>query len=172
MPYPPEWPPSVSSSHHSLRVFIEGTATADFADSAYLFLEPSTQERAGDPPEPSAVFGRTPNIAPGEATKPADFGSVVQGGITTGVWEARNAPVRGRSFVGRPTLTTLPPPAAAHCTGLSVFNSAMAGVLEISFGGGAVHGRVQPGERRVYSDRHEGGIAVRGAGIAFEIEAW
>lgn len=46
--------------------------------------------------------------------------------------------------------------------------------IEFSFDGSTVHGKVPAGNEYFYFDRHEGGIAIRGAGGngAFELEAW
>jgi hypothetical protein len=49
---------------------------------------------------------------------------------------------------------------------------ATGGDLEFSFDGTNVHGKVRAGDTGVYYERHEGGIAVRGTGVTFEIEAW
>lgn len=44
--------------------------------------------------------------------------------------------------------------------------------VEFSFDGTNVHGIVLAGETKQYQKRHEGGIAVRGAGATFYVEAW
>ena len=44
--------------------------------------------------------------------------------------------------------------------------------LEFSFDGSVVHGIVKSGKEALYEFRHEAGIAVRGAGVAYRIEAW
>lgn len=44
--------------------------------------------------------------------------------------------------------------------------------LEYSFDGVNVHGRILATEAPAYRNRYEAGIAVRGAGAAFRIEAW
>jgi hypothetical protein len=45
-------------------------------------------------------------------------------------------------------------------------------VLEYSFDGLTVQGRILAGESFLYNERRESGIAVRGAGAVFRIEAW
>ena len=50
--------------------------------------------------------------------------------------------------------------------------TATAAAVEISFDGINVHGSVPSGETRQYSGRREAGIAVRGVGATFAIEAW
>jgi hypothetical protein len=44
--------------------------------------------------------------------------------------------------------------------------------LEYSFDGTNVHGRILASESFTYRNRYEAGIAVRGAGAAFRVEAW
>lgn len=46
------------------------------------------------------------------------------------------------------------------------------GDLEFSFDGTNVQGVVKASKDALYNFRYEAGIAVRGAGIAFRIEAW
>jgi hypothetical protein len=54
---------------------------------------------------------------------------------------------------------------------IRVINSG-GGDLEISFDGENVHGLVPSGATHVYRGRNEAGIAVRGNGVTFVIEAW
>jgi len=49
---------------------------------------------------------------------------------------------------------------------------ALGAAVEISFDGTNVHGYIPSGEEGTYWDRYEGGIAVRGAGATFHVEAW
>lgn len=49
---------------------------------------------------------------------------------------------------------------------------AIGGDLQISFDGTTVHGFILSGTVSEYYHRHEGGIAVRGAGVTFHVEAW
>lgn len=44
--------------------------------------------------------------------------------------------------------------------------------LQISFDGTNVHGFIPSGSEALYENRYEGGIAVRGAGATFHVEAW
>lgn len=48
---------------------------------------------------------------------------------------------------------------------------ATGGDIQISFDGTNVHGFIPDGTAQDYWDRHEGGIAIRGAGV-FHVEAW
>jgi hypothetical protein len=54
----------------------------------------------------------------------------------------------------------------------TILVTATAAVVEISFDGINVHGSVPSGQTRQYSGRKEAGIAVRGTGATFAIEAW
>lgn len=50
--------------------------------------------------------------------------------------------------------------------------TAVAADVEYSFDGTNVHGIVLAGTSSDYWERHEGGIAVRGVGSTFHVEAW
>ena len=72
------------------------------------------------------------------------------------------------------TGTTAPPlvPPMLWAGNIRVFNDGGA-PLEISFNGTDVHGRILVADKFLtYKTRYEAGIAVRGAGAAFRIEAW
>jgi len=49
---------------------------------------------------------------------------------------------------------------------------AVSAAVEISFDGTNVHGYIPAGEVTTYRNRYEGGIAVRGVGATFYVEAW
>lgn len=55
--------------------------------------------------------------------------------------------------------------------GIRVCNDG-AGTIEFSFDGTNVHGKIAANQSVVFWNRYEAGIAVRGAGIAFHVEAW
>lgn len=63
------------------------------------------------------------------------------------------------------------PRAAVWSGSLRVCNDG-GGVLEFSFDGNTVHGKLLAGETVVYRDRIEAGISVRGVGVTYRIEAW
>lgn len=44
--------------------------------------------------------------------------------------------------------------------------------IEVSFDGTTVHGKISAGTEVIYWDRHESGIAIRGVGATFLLEAW
>lgn len=54
----------------------------------------------------------------------------------------------------------------------NILVTATTATVEISFDGINVHGSIPAGETRVYDARKEAGIAVRGTGATFAIEAW
>jgi hypothetical protein len=49
---------------------------------------------------------------------------------------------------------------------------ATGGTIQFSFDGVNVHGEVAAGETTIYWDRHESGIALRGGGFTYLLEAW
>lgn len=62
-------------------------------------------------------------------------------------------------------------PASLYSSAILIRNEG-GGDLEFSFDGVNIAGRVPAGAERIYRERHESGIALRGAGINFEVEAW
>lgn len=58
MPFPASWPPRYPSTHRSIRFYVTGTGTADFADNAWIF-----SELTGANP-----YTPLPLIAPGSST--------------------------------------------------------------------------------------------------------
>jgi len=58
MPLPTGWPPRVSSTRRSIRFYATGTATTDFDDNAFLFVD-----AAG-----ANTYTALPVIAPGSST--------------------------------------------------------------------------------------------------------
>lgn len=145
MPFPAGWPPRAPSGTRSLRFFRSGNATADFSDNAFLFSE------AG-----SNAYVPLPYVAPGSSL-PVSIGVTPSG---TGQIPQDANPVNGPA----------PHPMVwSRC--IRVKNDGAAN-LEFSFNGTDSHGLVRAGEERFYWDRIESGISVRGAGVAFRIEAW
>lgn len=39
MPFPASWPPSTGSGRKSVRIYVDGTATGDWADNAFMFAD-------------------------------------------------------------------------------------------------------------------------------------
>lgn len=158
MVLPAGWPPRPASGRRSIRFYKSGTATADFADSAYLFSDVANAN----------TFAPTPYVKPG-STAPVAVGDLTKGG----------SPMGGGVDVHDvdPTTSDTTKQPAPHnmiwAFGIKVINDGP-GDLEISFDGTNVHGVVLAVEKyTLYWHRHEAGIAVRGAGgAAFRIEAW
>ena len=133
MPFPAAWPPRVASGRHSLRFYATGTATAAFADNAFMFKDGAGANPFTPLPQ---IDPLTPTVVP-----PTPFGS------------------------GPATENTPLPQIWAQ-----TIRIVAAGVLEISFDGTNVHGKVDTTEA-IYRNRFESGISVRGSGV-FTIEAW
>jgi hypothetical protein len=117
---------------------------------------------------PKAFFGSgtlvspTPRVSPGAATAQATVGSRLAGGSPMGSGA-------GQSASADPYV---PPSPQVWAETILVRNDHVTNPLEVSFDGINIHGEVLAGEERVYRDRMEGGIAVRGAGVPFRVEAW
>lgn len=142
MAFPASWPPRPASTGATLRFYVTDTATANFSDKAYMFAE-----QAGASP-----FTPVPVIQPGSNTT-VNLGTPMGGGLsaptTTGA-EGPKAQIWSNQI--RIVVTTAD--------------------LEYSFDGTNVHGRVTAGTTVIYEVRREAGIAVRGAGAVYRIEAW
>ena len=108
------------------------------------------------------LISPTPVVRPGGASEQADVGSRVAGGSPLG---SGVGPISPLDVYG-------PPAPQVWASTILVRNDALADPLEVSFDGINVHGRVLAGEERVYRSRMEGGIAVRGVGVPFRVEAW
>ena len=150
MPFPPGWVASVGkglplpSGRRSLRFFGRGTATANFNDSAYNFAA-----QAG-----ALSFPVSPVVAVGQPVP-------VQGLAT---------PTGGQAAA--PSAQAAPVTTQSSHTLRIANDDAGSAELEFSFDGVTVHGVVRAGEAVTYVDRFETGIAVRGDGVAFRVEAW
>lgn len=146
MAFPAAWPPRVASNTRSIRFFTSGTATANFSDNAFLFID-----GAG-----ANTFTPVPNVPYGSNTPVAD--PLTPAG--TGAATVASAMVGG-------------PAPLIWSYAIRVFNDGNS-TLEFSFDGTNVHGRLLTGEEMTYNKRHEAGIAVRSIGgtPTFRIEAW
>lgn len=152
MAFPTGWPPRAPrSARRSLRFFVTDTATANFSDKAYLFID----DAGANPYVPLPV------VAPGSST-PVDLGSQPLG---TG-----EAAVDANLSQTDPAKQALPK-AAIWAQAIRVSNDG-GGTLEVSFDGTNVHDVVPANKEVLYQYRHECGIAVRGAAAVFRIAAW
>lgn len=143
MAFPTPWPPRPPSGIRSIRFFTSGTATANFSDRAYLFIDGS-----GANPFTPGVPTTTSEGVTNNPLTPTGTGS-------QGVVSQLTASERPLIWSGN----------------IRIFNDGN-GDLEFSFDGVNVHGRLLKGEYHMYRNRYEAGISVRGSGHAFRIEAW
>lgn len=143
MPFPASWPPRVASGVRSIRFFTSGTATANFADNAFMFLDAANVVT----PAPLVPYGS--NATVNNPLTPTGTGS--------------QGPASGLSASEKPMLWS---------GNIRICNDG-ADYLEYSFDGTAVHGKLLKGEIFMYRNRYEAGIAIRGvAGVLFRVEAW
>lgn len=151
------WPPRPASGTRSIRFFKRGTATGNWSDNAYLFID--------------GLAANT--FVPMPYVKPGDITPIAIGSIPMGTGENPNDIVPGDT-VGHVK-------AAIWANNIRICNDSGANELEYSFSAaddaGAtntqIHGVLRPNEVVLYRNRAEAGIAVRSAaGAAFRIEAW
>lgn len=143
MAFPSSWPPRVPSGTRSLRFRVADTAGAAFSDKAYMFAEQTTANPYTPLPVVTPGSNATVNV-------PNDAGT----GLAT--------PVPNTGAEG--------PKAQIWAANIRVV--AATADLEISFDGVTVQGFVKAGTEVIYRQRYESGIAVRGVGSVFQIEAW
>lgn len=152
MTFPPQWATGAGlqlpSGRRSMRFYIEGTATANYADNAYIF----------------SLHGMTPGVSglmvPTQPTVRAG-GEVASGNPAT---PAITSPMGG----------TTPQAAVVAAYAFRIYNDGT-DPLEFSFDGVHLHGVVMGGKEALYRQRYEPGICVRGRDSTtptFRIEAW
>lgn len=158
MAFPVSWPPRPSSGVKSLRFYVTGTSTANFADNGFMFADD-----AGANP-----YLVTPVVPAGGEDINAAAGTSANSGSPMG---------GGRNRLDAdpdPKNRVLPPPLpqiwASHIKITNTGGSA----LEVTFEGTVVQGFVPASSSVIYDGRYESGIAVRGSGGTgtFHIEAW
>jgi hypothetical protein len=135
---------------------VSGTAGANFSDTAYVFANLAGVSTVQ--PLPYVAPGSTAAVAIGDLTTP---GTPMGGG--TNAHDADLTKPVGQQAV---------PAAYVWCRYLRICNDSGSTDLEFSFDGTNIHGRLKPGEKLDYNTRYEGGIALRGNGAAFRVEAW
>jgi hypothetical protein len=158
MPLPTGWPPRVATSIRSIRVYLTGTATAAFADNAFLFSQATSANTFIPTPyvppgQESAVPGWTPTVVP---APPFGGGAGTPGEFNTD--PRLNPPIPP------------PPTPMIWSKSIKITNSGGA-ILFFSFDGVNIHGQVAANSVFWYWDRYEAGIALQGS-TAFVIEAW
>lgn len=148
MAFPAAWPPRPPSGIRSIRFYTSGTATNDFADNAFLFIDGGS--------------GAANPFTPGPATSTSS-GSTTNPLTPTGTGLSPNVANQ---------LTSPVPPMIWSQT-IRLCNDG-ANSLEYSFDGTNVHGLLLKGEQVVYRNRFEAGISVRfvGGATTFRVEAW
>ena len=145
MALPAGWPPRPCSGARSIRVYITGMATSDYADNAFIFAQ-----QAG-----ANTYKPTPIVPAGAESTPVAYGDLTAGGSPMG----GNAPI----------LSTDPATMIwAHSIRISNDSSSD---LTFTFDGTNAAGLVKANTQTQYDFRYEAGIAVKGSG-AFRVEAW
>lgn len=144
MPFPTGWPPRFPSGVRSLRFFVAATATASYADRAYLFAD-----QAGANP-----YSPLPVVRPGEDVSAPDYaGPHVVPATPAGTGQHGDDP--------HPMVWS---------EGIQVINYG-ATPIQFSFNGTNDHGEVPAGSQ-ITMTRHEAGIAIKGAGNNFAVYSW
>lgn len=150
MAFPTGWPPRPSPGYRSIRFFVEGTATANFADNAYLFGD----DVGANPYTPLPV------VRPGDDITrfPTPAATVVPG----------SGPFGG----GQNDLGSTKPMFWSFQIQIRILTGTR---LEYSFDGTNLHGflLLTDNSSPIIYQRSEAGIALRGAGgETFSVEAW
>lgn len=209
MAFPASWPPRPPSGVRSIRFYATDTATADFADRAYLFIDGVTTlkylAQVGAFTEGEVIVGQTSG-ATATIFSDADagltgvltlvsvvgvfdpseqiLGNITGDATTDGTQRHDNA----NTFTPLPT-TLSPPtlvPAEPFGTGTASGGAPSAmiwaqairvcndggGTLEYSFDGTNVQGKLLASQQIITRCRPEAGIAIRGAGASYRLEAW
>lgn len=144
MAFPTGWPPRFPSAGRSIRFFKTDTATASYADRAYLFAD-----LAGANP-----YSPLPEVRPGDDVSAPDYnGPHVVPATPAGTGQHGDDP--------HPMIWS---------EGIQVINKGATPIF-FSFDGTHDHGEV-PASSQVTMTRHEAGIAIRGAGNVFTVYAW
>jgi len=155
MPLVTGFPPRASSGTRSIRFYLtDTTAGTAFTDTGNSFLFAAA---TGANP-----FTALPRVTVGEN---GSFDAIA----------APNTPWGGgeNDLSGTPP-TTVSSDATIWSYGIYIKNTGATYDLEFSFDGTNVHGRIAPGESRIFYNRIEAGIAVRGVSdnTTYIVEAW
>lgn len=144
MAFPPGWPPRPASGRRSIRFYVEGTATANYDDRAWIFAQQTGANK----------FLPTPVVAPGDARTVAEVGDTAVGGVPLGTGEASDYATKPMVWAG--TILICNDGAAA---------------LNFSFDGTHDAGELLAGEQQTFRNMHEAGIALKGV-TDFRVFAW
>ena len=158
MPLPPGWVTNqglpLPSGRRSLRFFVAGNTTANFADNAWNFAVAPVAGNALTIP-PSVKVSPGAEVASGAA--PSAVVSTPMGGQRNVAPASQASPVTTQGTYG-----------------IRVCNDGGT-AIEFSFDGVNVHGIVLANSEQTFLNRIEAGIAVRepgGGSIAFRVFAW
>ena len=144
MAFPTGWPPRFPSGTRNIRFYIAATATAAFADRAYLFAD-----QAGANP-----YTPLPDVRPGGDVSAPDYNG------------PHNVPA---TPAGTGQHGDDPHP-MIWSEGIQIINKG-ATPIYFSFDGTNIHGEV-PATSEITMRRREAGIAINGSGNAFVVYAW
>jgi len=148
MPFPDGWPPRYPSGHRNIRFHVAATATANFADRAYIFIDAT----GANPYTPLPIVRPGGDVSAPDYDGPHDVESPAGTGQQLG-----------------------DPKPLVWSKGIVVYNYGVT-KIEISFDGVNVQGEVLPAASgapgKLYMDRAEAGIAIRGSGNDFAVTAW
>jgi hypothetical protein len=156
MALPVGWPPRPASGLRSIRYYLVGTATANFVDNAFLFADQATAN----------TYKPLPYVPPGGEGVTVALGDLAVSGSPMGGGADPHDAISDPRY-GPPVPVPHP---MLWCRVLRITSTS--GALEFSFDGVVVHGRVGAGLTVTYQERFEAGVALRGAGAGFVIEAW
>lgn len=162
MSLPTSWPPREPSGIRSIRFFVTGAASANYADNAYMFADGGSGS--------ANPFTPQPYVPPGG--EPGKAGPTVVPPTPTGTGQDIHDVNASVSFdpVAAPTQQGVPPK-MVWSGSIMIANDGSAD-LHYSFDGVNDHGVVKQGEApHWYYRRYEAGIAVKGTG-AFRVVAW
>ena len=159
MAFPAGWPPRVATGIRSIRVYVTGTATATYADNAYLFSQVTSAN----------TFGATPHVPSGQESAAPGWAATAlpappMGGGADTPWSANPDPKLN------PPVPTQPTP-MIWAKAIKITNLDMTNTLLFSFDGTHDQGQVLANSTFWYFDRYEAGIAFKGNGN-FVLEAW
>lgn len=149
MALPVGWPPKPNASHRSIRVYIAGTATADWTDNAYLFAQVAGASTTS--PSPVVPAGAERQVVAVQSQMGGQSGSPAA--QATPVTSLTSQHIRVKNDGANPLDVSFDASAAA-------------------VGNLAAH--LLPGEERLWNFRYESGIALRApaGNTAFRVEAW
>ena len=157
MALPAGFPSRGPSGIRSIRFYKTGTLTAAFDGNAYFFAsEPASANTFAPLP---AFNATSTSVRVGDnSVTPPIAGMPMGGGLGT---------PQGDGSIAKA-------PVVIWSHGIQICNDGTStDVLEYSFDGVNVHGKLLAGEKPIFNHRHESCIALRGTpGVVFRVTAW